>query len=108
MRAAGRGYNTAQARSRASVVPRPTPILFSDPCCRRSAPCAAARNLVNPINPAARRKATSAHVHVPSARPEPALTSARLPRNRVFSVLPQVHIRDLALVLLLRIAAEQD
>src|SRR4051812_23227782 len=29
MRAAGRGHNTAQARSRASVVPRPTPIRLS-------------------------------------------------------------------------------
>ena len=39
MRAAGRGYNTAQARSRARVVTRPTPIPLSVPCCpkKRSA-----------------------------------------------------------------------
>src|SRR3954463_14820010 len=52
--------------------PRPTPIPLSAPCCRRSAPYAAARNLVYTTNPAARRKASSVHVHRTAARPEPA------------------------------------
>src|SRR4051812_47771167 len=70
MRAAGRGYNTAQAPSRASVVPDPRQFRSQIPVVRRSAPCAAALNLPTTTNPAARRKASSVHVHVTAARPQ--------------------------------------
>src|SRR3982750_2430621 len=71
MRAAGRGYNTAQARSRASVVPSPTPILLSAHVAERLS-ARGGHTPLETINPAARRKASSVHVHVTAARPQPA------------------------------------
>src|SRR6187399_834812 len=71
---AQRAGGTTQRRHEAAPGLSPDPRKFRSQflVARRSAPRAAARNLVYPINPAARRKASSVHVHVTAARPEPA------------------------------------
>jgi hypothetical protein len=63
------GYATSQARSRASVVPRPTLIPLSVSCCRTTTPCAAALSVSHTMKRRARRKASSIHMRVTAAGP---------------------------------------
>ena len=84
---AQRAGGTTQRRHEAAPGLSPDPRQFRSqfPVAGRSAPRAAARNLVYTTNPAARRKASSVHVHVTAARQQPAGLSP-FARNRGMSL----------------------